>query len=80
MRREDVGYVLVFLILAFLVMLAATSCAKLGVDNTASGGGNWTLETYHPCVPPESKPIGGNVRATGNDTTRGGNIGAEAKP
>lgn len=79
MERTDkilLAAVLVIIAVAAVVMLSG--CAKLGIDNTASGGGSWAVETYHPCYPPECKPIGGNAGNVGNATTRGGNVDADA--
>lgn len=68
--------VAVFL-LGALLAFAICGCASLSVDESASGGGRWAFETYHPCARPAPCPVGGNTGEVQNDTTRGGNVGTE---
>ena len=63
-------------VIASVVMLSG--CAGFGMDNTASGGGKWGFETYHPCLGPSvDKPIGGNAGNVQNTSTDGGSTRAD---
>lgn len=59
-----------------LLIFAAFACAgcnfRAGMDNTASGGGNWGFG-WSRC-PIETQPVGGNAAAVPNKTTKGGGV------
>ncbi len=61
-------------LLIVIVALTLCGCAtKLGMDNTASGGGSWGIQTWR--CDPTSEPIGGSTGDVPNTTAKGGSSG-----
>lgn len=58
------------------ILLSCTGCAtRVGVDNVASGGGSFMLETFR--CDPGVEPIGGNSGNVQNTSSRGGSVDAD---
>ena len=73
MIARTLGALAAIALIGVLMLLLAGCATKLGLDNTASGGGSWAIQTWR--CDPEKEPIGGNTGEVENTVSRGGTAG-----